>query len=203
MFDGPLRALKDRWLEPVARALGPRCPPTVVTVLGLAVGLAAAAAAARALWGAALVLWLVNRLLDGLDGTLARLHATQSDLGGYLDLVLDFLVYALVPAGIAWGAGAPRPWSALSALLGACYVNAASWMVLSAILERQARGAAARGERTVVTMPAGLIGGFETIVLYALMLAWPAGAADIMLVMAALVLATALQRVAWATGTLR
>src|SRR6056300_1120262 len=34
----------------------------------------------------------LNRLSDGLDGVMARLQ-TPSPLGGYLDIVLDFLIY--------------------------------------------------------------------------------------------------------------
>jgi hypothetical protein len=61
------------------------------------------------------------------------------------------------------------------ALLGSFFVNAASWMYLSAVLERRGAGAAARGERTTVTMPPGLIAGAETVVLYTLFLVFPGG----------------------------
>ena len=41
----------------------------------------------------ALALLLVNRLADGLDGAVAR-QTRLTDLGGFLDIVLDFIVYA-------------------------------------------------------------------------------------------------------------
>ncbi len=41
---------------------------------------------------------MLNRLLDGLDGALARRRGL-SDAGGFLDISLDFLFYALVPFG--------------------------------------------------------------------------------------------------------
>ncbi|MGQ7148234.1 CDP-alcohol phosphatidyltransferase family protein, partial [Escherichia sp. SS-MK2] len=47
---------------------------------------------------AALVVILLNRLLDGLDGALARRRGL-TDAGGFLDISLDFLFYALVPFG--------------------------------------------------------------------------------------------------------
>lgn len=201
MFDDLLRALKDRLLEPLARRLGPRAAPNAVTLLAGFVGLACAAAAWRRAYGVALALWAANRLLDGLDGTLARVHGRQTDFGGYLDLVLDFLVYAAVPAGLAFGRPAPEAAAALGAcliLVGAFYVNAASWLYLSAVLEARAAGARARGERTTVTMPPGLIAGAETVVFYALFLAFPGHAPGLFGLMAALVGLTVAQRVWWA-----
>jgi CDP-alcohol phosphatidyltransferase. len=54
---------------------------------------------------AALVAIVLNRLLDGLDGALARLRGL-TDAGGFLDIALDFLFYALVPFGFALAAPA-------------------------------------------------------------------------------------------------
>jgi phosphatidylglycerophosphate synthase len=199
MLDDRLRVVAGRLLAPVARALGPRVPPLAVTAVGLVVGLAAAAAAWRGAYALGLACWLANRALDGLDGALARTHRRQSDVGGYLDLLADFAVYAAVPIGLALGAPAdaalPR---VVLALLASFYVNAASWLYLSAVLERRGRGAAARGEPTSITMPAGLVAGAETIALYALALAWPARAAAIFGLMAALVALTVAQRIGWA-----
>ena len=39
---------------------------------------------------------LLNRMCDGLDGTVARL-SQPTDFGGYLDIVCDFIFYAFVP----------------------------------------------------------------------------------------------------------
>jgi phosphatidylglycerophosphate synthase len=202
MFDQFFRALKDRGFAPLARLVGRWLSPNAVTVLACLVGLGCAFAAWRQTYGVALGLWLLNRTLDGLDGSVARETGRQSDLGGYLDIVLDFLVYAAVPLGIAMGQGDLRAVRAAAVLLGACFANAASWMYLAAILEKRALGASATGERTTITMPPGLIAGTETVVLFALMLAWPAGAATVMLAMAALVGVTVVQRLVWAMGRL-
>ena len=203
MFDVLLRVLKDRLLEPLARLLGPRVAPNAVTVLALLVGLAAGAAAWRRAYGIALALWALNRLLDGLDGTLARVHGRQTDFGGYLDILLDFAVYTAVPTGLALGRPTLPVLAAGLALLGSFFVNAASWMYLSAVLERRGAGAAARGERTTVTMPPGLIAGAETVVLYTLFLVFPGRLAELFGVMAALVYATVGQRLVWARRHLR
>ena len=50
------------------------------------------------------VLILLNRLADGLDGAIAR-NTQTTDLGGYLDIVCDFLVYS----GVVFGFALARP----------------------------------------------------------------------------------------------
>ncbi len=201
MFDHFLRVLKDRLLAPVARAIGPGLSPTLVTVLACLVGIGAAVAAAAGHFGMGLALWLLNRGLDGLDGTLARVHDRQTDFGGYLDILLDFVVYAAVPVGLACGAWeAAAPWLPFAglALLASFFVNAASWMYLSALLERRQAGAAARAELTSVTMPPGLVAGTETVIFYSCFFLFPRRLAELFALMAALVAATIAQRVVWA-----
>ena len=65
----------------------------------------------------ALGLWLVNRLLDGLDGTLARRSGRQSERGAYADILADVIVYAAIPLGIAAGQDDRAAWIAAGALL--------------------------------------------------------------------------------------
>ena len=47
---------------------------------------------------AALILLALNRLADGLDGAVARAQ-TPSELGAYLDIVSDFVLWGLLPIG--------------------------------------------------------------------------------------------------------
>ncbi len=205
MLDIILRPIKERVLSPLAVAAGRRVSPMTVTIAAFVAGMMAALFAARAMEGAALAAWIMNRLLDGFDGTLARTQQRQSDLGGYVDLLLDFIVYAAIP--IALVAGAPvvgRSALTLSALvlLGVFYVNAASWMYLSAVLEMRGAGARARGELTSVTMPEGLIGGTETFVFYTLFFVWPAQLGPLFTLMTVLVALTIGQRLWWAARSL-
>lgn len=205
MLDDLLRPLKERVLTPAATVVGRRVHPMVVTLAAFVVGLGAAVAAARGANGIGLALWLANRVLDGFDGTLARAQGTQSDIGGYVDIVLDFVVYVAVPFGLVLGAApAERATLAIAALamVASFYVNAASWMYLAAILERRGVGAAARGELTTITMPRGLIGGTETIVFYILFLTFPRRLVPLFALMTALVLITVVQRVVWAVRRL-
>ncbi len=203
MFDQFFRSLKDRLLGPVARALGPRLRPNAITWLAFAAGLLCAGAVLNGHLGVALGLWLLNRLFDGLDGTHARVHARVTHFGAYLDIVLDFIVYASIP--IAFVVAARQYELALAGvfLLAAFYVNAASWMYLSALLEARREGAAARHETTSATMPDGIIAGTETIVLYVLFFLLPAHQATLFTLMAALVMANVAVRMLWASRHLR
>ncbi len=195
----------DRWLrvpkEQILAALVPpleRVHPTTITVVAAGVGLAAAGAAAASLYLPALGLWLLNRTLDGLDGTVARRTGKQSDIGGYLDILLDFVVYAAIPLGLAYAAGSLAAWAAVAVLLAAFYVNAGSWLYLAALLEKRNAGAAAQGELTTVTMPPALIEGTETVIFYIVLLLFPAWLVPFALTMAALTLFSSVQRVWWA-----
>ncbi len=202
MLDPLLRRYKDDGLRPVARWLASRSP-IAVTGFGLAAGLAAAGAAAGREYPAALGLWLLNRLLDGLDGVVAREHGRSSDFGGYLDIMADFAVYAALPIGLAFGEPTAGNVAGLVILLASFYINAASWMYLAAILEKRGAGAASRAERTTVTMPTALIGGTETILFFAAFLLWPMAMARLFALMALLVAVGIAQRLVWARRNLR
>jgi phosphatidylglycerophosphate synthase len=203
MFDQYFRALKDRLLSPVARALGPRLHPNTITWLAFAAGIASAFAVLTDRLLVALGLWVVNRLLDGLDGTQARVHARESHFGAYLDIVLDFVVYAAIPAAIVVAGRTYDLAFAGALLLGSFYVNAASWMYLAAILEKRGEGAEARGERTTITMPPGLVAGTETTLFYALFFLLPSRQPALFTLMAVLVLAGVAARLYWAARHLR
>lgn len=198
MFDQYLRQAKDRWLAPFARALGPRLSPNSVTWAAFVVGMASAVAALRGDLWLGLGLWILNRALDGLDGTQARVHGLESPFGAYLDIVLDFVVYAAVPVALVVAFGTPALMLAGLALLAAFYVNAASWMYLAAILEQRRAGAVTNGEQTTITMPPGLIGGTETVAFYIAFFLWPSHLTVLFSVMSALVLLTVVLRLGWA-----
>jgi phosphatidylglycerophosphate synthase len=203
MFDPALRRLKDRILHPVARAL-PGISPGWLTAAGLALGLASAWAAWHGRFMPALGLWLANRTLDGLDGIVARLHGRVSDLGGYLDLVADFVVYASIPAALALRPGADAALlPATVILLAAFYVNTISWTVAAALLEKRAVDPGVPRPVTSVAIPEGLISGGETVLFYGLFLILPEHQVPLFYTMAGLTALTVLQRVLWAGRAFR
>lgn len=70
------------------------------TLMGFAVGMLSLPALIYQAYGVALVCILINRFMDGLDGAIARVKA-PTDLGGYLDITLDFIFYSAVVFGFA------------------------------------------------------------------------------------------------------
>lgn len=216
MFDTTLRRVKDRVGKPLAGRMK-RVSPNTVSLAAFGAGILTAILAARGMYLWALTFWLISRALDGLDGLLARMHDRQSDFGGYLDILLDFVVYAAVPIGIVLSIPSLERYLALAFMLAAFYVNGASWMYLAAILEKRSTPIAGMpphpGEReapqasrdpaappgmTSVIMPSGLVGATETILAYCAFLLWANQAAILFTIFGALVVFTTLQRLVWA-----
>ncbi len=196
MRDATLRQKKDDLMVPMARRLFGSVHPNVISFVAMAVGLLTILAIINQLYVVGLILWLLNRVLDGLDGVIARVHDKQSDFGGYLDLLLDFVIYLAIPIAFLWVEPTQTNLWAGIALLAAYVINLLSWTTLSALLEKRQHQSAKR--LTSVEMPSGLIEGTETILFYCLFFIVPSYLAVLYAVMAALVFFTAGQRVWWA-----
>jgi len=206
MLDSSLRRAKDRLGEPLAVRL-PHLSPNIISLTAFGAGILTALFIARGFYFWALVLWLLSRALDGLDGLLARVHQKQSDFGGYLDILLDFCIYAVVPIAFVLSTPSYERYLALAFMLSTFYLNSASWMYLAAILEKhhthRAEDTAASRALTTVAMPDGLIGGTETILTYCAFFLWTDQLTILFVGFGVLVLFTAAQRLAWAWRNLR
>jgi len=94
MLDRVMRPLIDPPLNAAGRrlaALG--ISANAVTLGGFAIGLAAVPLIGVGHYGWAVAPILGSRVLDGLDGAVARAGGV-SDVGGYLDIVCDFILYS-------------------------------------------------------------------------------------------------------------
>jgi phosphatidylglycerophosphate synthase len=169
----------------------------VLTATGWLVGVGACAAAALRLWPLALALWLGNRLLDGLDGAVARV-GSPTERGGFLDIVADFSVYAGFVVGVAIGVPAAR--LACVVLLAAYYVSGTALLALSSLQERRAQPG---GDERSLRFAGGLAEGTETVAVYLLFCLLPRQAAGIAWGFAAAVGVTAVQRIVVALRLLR
>jgi phosphatidylglycerophosphate synthase len=197
VIDARLRARLAPALEPVARrAVDRGVSARAVTAAGLAVGVGACVAAAFAAWPLALVLWLANRLIDGLDGPIARIEG-PTDLGGFYDFLADFVVYGGFVVAVA--IAEPEARVACAALLAAYLLNNVALLSFSSLIEK--RGIDMGDERSL-RFTGGLTEGFETIVAYSLICLFPGAATAIVWVFTGMVLATVLQRIALARRTL-
>lgn len=202
MIDTVLRQAKDVVLTPTARHLSKNMSPMTITLVGAGIGVLAALAGLQGNYALGLGLWLLNRTLDGLDGTFARVSGQQSDLGGYIDTMVDFAMYTIIPIGLALRHPTVDVLIPLVFLLGTFYINAAAFLYLSAILERRKLGAKQQGELTSITMPRGLIEGTEAVVFYSLFFLFPNALTVLFLLLGSLVIITTLQHVVWAVRNL-
>ena len=170
MFDAQLRPLIDRLLNPIGRglvALG--MTANQVTMIGAAFGLIAAGCVAAGLFYPALWFVIANRVIDGLDGAVAR-ASRSSDFGGYLDIVSDFIFYSAIPMAFA----VARPETALAAafLIFSFIGTATSFLGFAILAEKYHVTTQSRGKKAFYYL-GGLTEGTETILLFLAMLVWP------------------------------
>lgn len=141
-----------------------------VTMLGAAIGLAALPILATLHFGWALALILVNRFLDGVDGSMARLVG-PTDRGAYLDTVCDFLVYAAVPLGFALADPAANALPA--AVLLASFMGTASTFLAYATVAAKRSMQSPHYPNKGFYYLGGLTEGTETILAFCAMCGWP------------------------------
>ncbi len=200
MLDAPVRRVLAPALDATAGLLDRTgVTPLALTAAGWAVGVAACVSAGTGHWTLALVLWLVNRLLDGLDGAVAR-RRTATDLGGFLDIVADFSIY--VGFVVAVGIERPEARIACLVLVAAYYVSGTAFLALSSILERRGEDQQVADGRSLLFV-GGVAEGTETVLAYVAFCLMPQYAEQIAWIFAAAVAVTALQRVALGVLTLR
>jgi phosphatidylglycerophosphate synthase len=111
MLDSPIRPLIDPPLNKAAKLLAKtQLSANAATGIGFAFSLCAFAALAFQAYGWAIFFIVLSRIMDGLDGALAR-QSRPTDLGGFFDIVSDFVFYS----GIVFFFAVGRPYFALPA----------------------------------------------------------------------------------------
>jgi phosphatidylglycerophosphate synthase len=171
MFDAQVR----RWIDPPLDALAGRLAKAgvqanAVTVGGFLLGMAGCAAIAMGQYAWALALIGLNRLADGLDGSIAR-QSRSTDVGGFLDIVLDMIFYSGVPFAFALA----QPDASLPAafLIYSFIGTGGSFLAFAAFAAR--RGITSDPlKRKSFFYSVGLMEGTETIVFFTLFCLSPA-----------------------------
>jgi phosphatidylglycerophosphate synthase len=189
LIDAPLNRA-GAWLA--ARGVA----ANVLTGTGLLVGLLTLPLLAAQLYGWALVAILLNRLLDGLDGAVAR-RTALTDFGGYFDIVADMVFYAVTVLGFALADPANAVWAAL--LLTGFMGTSASFLAWAAIAAKRGLTTERRGRKTIY-YSAGLVEGTETVAFFVTMCLWPGAFAAIAAIFAALCFWTTAARLVAAAG---
>ena len=120
-------------------------------------------------YGFALIVIVLNRALDGLDGAMARL-AKPTDNGAFLDICFDFFFYATVPMGFALAESGNA--IAAATLLLAFIGTGSSFLAYAAIAAKRGK-TASDFPRKGIHYLGGLTEGAETIALFVVMCLWP------------------------------
>jgi phosphatidylglycerophosphate synthase len=190
MLDEELREGAKPLYKLPARILAERgITGNALTGVGLAIGALCLVTIAFGLNAVALVLWLLNRLLDGLDGEVARLRGESSELGAFVDIVADFFMYGGFLVALA--VQHPDAQLALVALFFAYYLNGTVFLALSGILERLKRE---RLTERGLHFRRSLTEGFETIIAGTLFLLLSGHVSTIAWIFAVMVFISAAQR---------
>ncbi len=163
-------------LRPALQALARRLVAAgigadALTLAGFALGLAAALAIALQHPLPGLALLLASRLLDGLDGSVARL-TQPTDRGAFLDIVLDMLFYASIPLAFALADPAANALAA-AVLLAAFIGTSASFLAFAVMAQRRGLHSTAYPNKGLHYL-GGLTEGTETLLCFVLMCVWPA-----------------------------
>ena len=173
-FKEPLR----RTAQPLAKA---NLTATQLTLAGAFSGLLAAVAIMFDVLIAAVIFFGMNRLLDGLDGALARIQG-PTERGAFLDITCDFLVYSAIP--LAFAIRDPSVSLAAAFLLFSFVGTGSSFLAFSIFAARHGFTNQALKDKSIYYLQ-GLTEGFETTVVLLLMclvpewfegLAWGFGA---------------------------
>lgn len=201
MLDGWARRQIDPALNAVGRALARRgIGANAITWAGFALGVASAGAIASGWFLAGALLILASRLADGLDGAVAK-ASRPTDLGGYLDIVLDFTFYGLVPLGFVLADPAANG-VAGAVLLAAFYANGASFLAYAVMAEKRALSTQARGPKSLF-FTTGLAEATETIAIFVAMCLFPTAFPALAFLFAALTAYTTVSRIVLATRMFR
>ena len=170
MFDRQIQKYTQKPLQYIAKLFLKFISPNHMTLIGFGFGVLMCLFIIIDQYLMAIIFLFLNRLSDGLDGTMARLQ-NPTPLGGYLDIVLDFLIYGgfVLSFGIT-----EQNNSLLSMVLLFCYIGTgATFLAKAAILPSLTYQNLNEEIPKSFHYAVGLVEGTETIVFMVLCLLFP------------------------------
>jgi phosphatidylglycerophosphate synthase len=165
-----------------------------VTLAGFTVGMLAAILIAAGAYSMGAIALLTSRLLDGLDGAVAR-ETQPTDAGGFLDISLDFVFYASIPLAFAVAAPAANALPA-AALLAAFIGTGSSFLAFAALAAKRGMDNLAYPDKSFYFL-GGLTEATETLAFFVAMCLWPAHFDVLAFTFAALCAVTTATRIWW------
>ena len=165
-----------------------------ITLAGFVLGLFAAFLIANQLYLTGATAIFGSRLLDALDGAVARL-GQPTDAGGFLDIALDFLFYASIPLAFALADPAQNALAA-AVLLAAFMGTSASFLAFAVLAAKRGMSSTAYPNKSFYFL-GGLTEATETLACFAAMCLWPQHFAALAYGFAALCAITIATRIWW------
>ncbi|MGE6107617.1 CDP-alcohol phosphatidyltransferase family protein [Aeromonas sobria] len=162
-----------------------------ISIGGFVIGMLSLPLLALGQFEAALLCIVLNRIMDGLDGAIARLQGI-TDCGGFLDITLDFIFYAAVVLGFALADPANHALAAAT-LLFAFMGTGSSFLAFAIMAGKRGIANPVYHHKSLYYL-GGLTEGSETIGVFVLMCLWPHWFAPLAYGFAALCLVTVLTR---------
>lgn len=170
MFDRQIQNFTQKPLQHIAKLFLKFISPNQMTLIGFGFGILMCISIVIDQYLIGILFLFLNRLCDGLDGAMARLTA-PTPLGGYLDIVLDFLVYG----GFVLSFGlTEQNYTFLSMVLLFCYIGTGTtFLAKAAILPSLTHQNQNNDIPKSFHYAVGLVEGSETIVFMILCLLFP------------------------------
>lgn len=167
MFDKNFIPLTEKLLLPFAKNLVSKgINANSITIIGFVFGLFAVLSISFDYFTIGFILILINRVLDGLDGIVAR-ETQTSDKGAFLDISLDFVFYAMIPMSFA--INDPDNNSLAAIFLIVSFVGTgSSFLAFSLVAERQNLKSKVFPQKGIYYLESFMEGG-ETIFFFLLM----------------------------------
>ena len=195
MLDRYLLGVQNSLRRPVAVRLSSYgVAADALTVTGFLFGVGSVALIVTGHDRTALIPFSLNRLFDGLDGAVARLTG-PTDRGAFLDIALDFAVYAMIP--LAFALADPTQNAMAACLLLASFMGTASSFLAFAVIAAKRGATSTCFPQKGIYYLGGLTEGTETIAAFTAMCLWPGHFPAIATVFSALAVLTTLMRWSW------
>lgn len=169
MFDVYVRPLIDPPLNFIGKRIALYVSPNIITCVGFLFGVMGMFMIIREQYSLALIFICANRLLDGLDGAVAR-YTGLTDFGGFLDIVSDFIIYS----GVVFAFGLANPHNLFGAvfLIFSFIGPISSFLAYATIAAKRQIRSSQRGKKSFYYL-GGICEGTETAIVLILFCVFP------------------------------
>jgi len=216
-LDAQIQGLTNSIINPLCHLVPSFVSPLHLTCLAFICGLISCWQICHEHNLQALIFWAFNRVLDGLDGAVARRQGNDSEFRTFLDILGNILVYSTIPIGCGLAvsssddlkqpftvlAPSNSPWLSIAVLEAMFHIYNFVLFYAAAVIEKHRQAGKNRTkELTDVAMKPPLIQSFESGVIFTLMLAWPRRIEALCWAMVLLVVVGTIHRVQWLLSAL-